>query len=162
MTKKKEERSDLLSVCFKSLRFGALWPHQFSATHCCHVFMPKMFRLLSPARPSRRQQSAHFCHQVVCMMVCKCGALSRWPLLGLIWWVLCGQVRETLRASSPLSVSSAVKQSVRLSGCWLVHSACLVSHVKAMQVYKPHTPSGRCLVGRYFGPLPPPPRSVPR
>lgn len=57
----------------------------------------------------------------------------------------------------PFSVSSAIKQSFRLSGCWLVHSACLVSHVGAMQVYKPHTLSGQCLVGHSFGLLPPPP-----
>lgn len=46
--------------------------------------------------------------------------------------------------SPPRSVSSALKQSCRLSGCWLVHSALCWCHmiVGAMQVYKLHTLSG--------------------
>lgn len=92
------------------------------------------------------------------MVICKYGAWNRLQLFGLIWRVLCGQIEEAFCASPPpFSVSSAIKQSLRLSGCWLVHSACLVSHVGAMQVYKPHTLSGQCLVGHSFGLLPPPP-----
>lgn len=96
------------------------------------------------------------------MVVCKYGAWNRLQLFGLILRVLCGQIEEAFCASPPhflcrLLSSEALGLAVVGLCIVLVHSACLVSHVGAMQVYKPHTLSGKCLVGRSFGPLPPSP-----